>query len=484
MRDHTTPLKKLFKETFNEEATGVLPLRAHASQREIYRLLSNERSVVGVFNPILQENKAFIEFSKHFLRHGLPVPEIYAADPAGEFYLEQDLGDHTLMDILTRERAGSEQFPIQCIPLLKKIVEILPIFQIKAGKDLDYSLCYPEYAYGREAMIRDMAAFRDDFLSHTSISFSANKLEKDFQMFSDFLLEADASHFMYRDFQSRNIMIREDSVFFIDYQSGRKGALQYDIASFLYQSKADIPEEIRKGLLDIYLRSVESLVTLDRHRFIKYFDGFVLIRLMQVLATYGKQGLSLGKQYFRESIPYAIRNLKGKLGGNSFPAGFKIPELTNVLGEIVSKYEDGCLFASNTNNPLSVRIASFSYRDGKVPEDAAGNGGGFVFDCRCVQNPGREERFKKRTGLDSDVQKHLDTIPEAKKFLEEVAGLIRLAIESYKAKGYRDLMISFGCTGGQHRSVFFAERLGEVLRKDPSLVVSVSHTQIPLLKLP
>lgn len=483
MTEQVDSLKELFKKTFKTEPKGILPLRAHASQREIYRLTSDSQSAIGVFNPSIEENRAFVGFSSHFLSHKLPVPRIFADDLSKSIYLEEDLGDSTLMDILNRERTGKDSFPNQCIPLLKKIVEYLPHFQIRAGKDLNYSLCFPEQSYGKDAMIRDMAAFERDFLSHTSVSFDSKKLQKDFQTFADFLLEADATHFMYRDFQSRNIMVQGDNVSFIDYQSGRKGALQYDIASFLYQSKANIPEEIRQGLLDIYLRTVESLIQLDRHKFIKYFDGFVLIRIMQVLATYGKQGLSLGKQYFRDSIPYAIRNLKAKIASIALPTSLKIPELLKVFNEIINKFEEGCLFASMTNNPLSVRISSFSYRDGKVPDDAAGNGGGFVFDCRCVQNPGREERFKKRTGLDEDVQKHLDTIPEARHFLEQVTNLVKLSIESYKTKGYRDLMISFGCTGGQHRSVYFAERLAAILRKDPSLVVSVSHTQVPHLRL-
>lgn len=328
-------LAELFLAHFHEEVQEITSLGAHASERRIYRVRGKKAVAIGIENGDRAENRAFIEFTRHFRKNNLPVPEVYAEDLDAGVYLEEDLGDVTLYHILSRSRTDQSPFPPEVEEIYKKVLAILPHFQIRAGRDLDYSICHQASAYGRDSMLWDMHYFEESFLAQSGHPFDKIKLREDFERFADHLLGAESTFFLYRDLQSRNVMIRDGEPWFIDYQGGRRGALQYDVASLLYQSSAAIPEETRRRLIDYYLDAVETLVPLDRGAFLKHFDAFVLIRMMQVLGTYGKQGIGLGKKYFLESIPFAVRNITDVVARGGLPDN--LPELSAVFRTLSEK---------------------------------------------------------------------------------------------------------------------------------------------------
>jgi len=483
------PLEKklieLFEWHFKEVVNLWVPVKVHASYRKLYRLASANRSVIGVANSDRAENIAFLEFSRHFRKIGLPVPEIYVEDLNNGLYLEEDLGDLTLYEALTKARAGTDDLPAEVEVLYKKVVRILPKFQIEGGKGLNYGLCYPRSSYDDQSIRWDLNYFKYNFLKLAGASrigpvpFNEQKLEEDFQELIAFLMEADSPYFLYRDFQSRNILLREDSQsgqlepFFIDYQGGRRGALQYDIASLLTQAKANLPLEARKRLLEEYLEALEAYIPVDREVFIQHYQGFVLIRVLQTLGTYGLKGLHERKPYFLQSLPYALHHLKQFLNTVQLP--IKLPELMNVLDAIVSAWDRR--EKSSSKNRLTVRVLSFSYHS-SLPLDETEHGGGFVFDCRCLPNPGREAIYKKKSGLDAEVVEYLRKIPAVDEFLKHCFALVDQAVEAYILRKFTHLMICFGCTGGQHRSVYAAECLARHLREKYEVDVDLQHREL------
>ena len=331
------PLITLYRTIFGVDPVAVTPLNAHASNRRMFRLSGDaDRSVIGIVNPNRFENRAFVEFSRHFRSVGLPVPEIYGADEDGGTYLEEDLGNETLYDVLSAARGDGAEFPAAVERLYIEAVSILPRFQIVGGASLNYDYCHPRKAYDRESMLWDMGFFRDSFVRRAGVVFDEVGLEKDFDRLAQFLGEAPTGFFMYRDFQSRNIMVKNGALYFIDYQGGRRGPLQYDVASLLYQAKARIPPEARGRMLEAYLASASRFVPLDRPVFLRHFFGFVLIRLLQVLGTYGEQGLNLKKTYFVESIPPAIRNLSAL--APDMPLLEELPEFSRVVRSLNEIY--------------------------------------------------------------------------------------------------------------------------------------------------
>lgn len=466
----TTKLVNLFKARYGFEPESVDYVGAHASNRQIYRIRGKNQSVIGIINSDIMENQAFVVFARHFRRHGLPVPEILADDPAQYAYLEEDLGDSTLLDLVTAARSRGEGFSESIEDLYTKAVNYLPRFQVIAGRDIDYSYCYPRPRYDRESMLWDMDYFREQFLNRSGCAFDSGALSQDFEIFADFLAEADSNFFMYRDFQARNIMVQNGELYFIDFQGGRRGPLQYDLASLLYQSTAYIPQEVRDRLLARYLDALALVHPLDRASFMKHYRGYVLIRLLQVLGAYGRKGLGEGKRYFTDSIPHALNAMRSFLEKMGMPIA--LPALSEVLRKIV----DAPLGA--TPVPLTVSISSFSFKSG-LPESNAGHGGGFVFDCRCLPNPGRDERFKKLTGRDQSVVEFLRVSEEVGRFFEGCAALVEQAVTNFQSRRFASLTVCFGCTGGQHRSVFLAEELARRLRAKYSIVVTVEHRDMP-----
>lgn len=480
-------LKQLFEKHFHVPPLTVQPLQGElgGSGRAIFRLRDENASAIGILYGVREENIAFLEFSRHFRRHGLPVPEIYAHDLSQGAYLEEDLGDTTLFDFLSQNRSGEEISP-EVVAVYRKVVGILPRFQVEAGRDLNYKLCYPRPSFDKQSISWDLNYFKYYFLRLAGIPFNEQALENDFGRLTKFLLSAGQDYFLYRDFQSRNVMLRESEPFFVDYQGGRKGALQYDIASLLYDAKADLPPELRQRLLDDYLDALGGFVTLDREAFLRYFHAFVYVRIMQALGAYGFRGFYERKPHFLQSVPYALKNIRWLLHHVTLP--ISLPALTDAFkGMLASEklqklgpatsIEASPRFASG-KALLRVRIFSFSYHRGGVPKDETGNGGGFVFDVRSIPNPGREERFKDLTGKDAPVIEYLEHQQSAHQFFAHAAHLVDATVSEYKRRGFGNLMISFGCTGGQHRSVYMAEQLAKHLRANNGVEVMVRHLEL------
>lgn len=462
-------LKRLFKEKFGEAVETVSPLKPDGSHRKLYRLKGRSRVVIGAAHSDRRENAAFLGFSRHFHREGLPVPEIYAEDLGRGVYLEEDLGDDTLFQILSKDRKGG-RISAEAKSAYEKAVGLLPRFQITAGKNLDYGLCHPRASFDKQSMMWDLNYFKYYFLKLGGIAFNEQDLEDDFNRFSDYLLEADGKFFLYRDFQSRNIMVRGGAPYFIDYQGGRRGPLQYDIASLLNDAKADLPFAFRDELLARYLEAAGSLTPIDQGVFLRHYPGFVLIRILQACGAYGLRGFHEKKSHFLQSIPYAIRNIEHLL--RSWKPPLKLPALTGVLGRMVAS-STLRQFGSAALG-LTVRIRSFSYRGG-LPRDDSGHGGGFVFDCRGLPNPGRQARYSRSTGKDPDVVEYLAKEPAVDRFLASVYELVDQTAENYRTRNFTDLAVAFGCTGGQHRSVYCAELLARHLRERFNCGVELRH---------
>jgi len=465
-------LQKLFEDYFRLPATQVQPLQGElgGSGRKIVRLANEKATAIGILHGIREENAAFLEFSRHFRRHDLPVPEIYGEDLAQGAYLEEDLGDTTLFQFLLKNRTGETIAP-QAVEAYRQVVEVLPRFQVEAGRDLNYNFCYPISSFDRQSIAWDLNYFKYYFLRLAGITFSEKALEDDFSRLTDFLLEAPRDYFLYRDFQSRNILLRDDSKpYFVDYQGGRKGALQYDIASLLYDAKADLPPALRQQLLDHYLQALSSHIHLDREKFLRYYYAYVYARILQALGAYGFRGFYERKPHFLQSVPYALKNLRWLLHNAALPI-----ELPTLLGAFRSMLASEKLqgIASDADN-LVIRIFSFSFHQG-LPKDESGNGGGFVFDGRSLPNPGREDRFKPLTGRDAPVIDYLNQQETVHQFLASALSLVDASIASYQQRSFKNLMVSFGCTGGQHRSVYLAEQMAKRLRAKSGVEVVLRH---------
>ncbi len=425
--------------------------------------------MIGAVNDDLKENAAFIYLSNHFKNQGLPVPEIYGWKDDSSVYLQEDLGDHTLFSTLTGLQNGLE-FPEDAIALYKKAINWLPKFQVKGAKLIDFRNCYPRPAFDKQSIMWDLNYFKYYFLKLSHINFDEQALEEDFETLCNFLLKPDSTYFLYRDFQSRNIMIKDNEIYFIDYQGGRKGALHYDIASLLYDAKADLPEYLRKELIDYYLDKLSEFVPIEKSSFLNYYYAFVYIRIMQAMGAYGFRGFYEKKLHFLLSIPYALKNLEYLLENHPIP--IKLPVLTKVLNQIINSP----VLRTIAQLKLTVNINSFSYKKG-IPTDLSGNGGGFVFDCRALPNPGRLQGYEGKTGKDKEVADYLNSFKEVNEFSTHVLALVDQSVKTYQSRGFTNLMISFGCTGGQHRSVYLAEMLANYLKKYDNLTLELNHKE-------
>jgi len=471
-------LKKLFEEHFRVPAEHVQALQGElgGSGRKIIRLSGGSHTAIGVLYDVWEENTAFIVFSRHFRRHGLPVPEIYSEDLDRGAYLEEDLGDTTLYEFLSANR-DAETIAAPVIEAYREVVAELPRFQIEAGHDLDYSVCYPRGSFDRQSISWDLNYFKYYFLRLAAIPFNEQAMEDDFGRLTDFLLGAPGDYFLYRDFQSRNVMLPGGRPYFVDYQGGRKGALQYDIASLLFDAKADLPAEVRQQLLEAYLDALGGYMRVDRDAFLRYYYAFVYVRVMQALGAYGFRGFYERKPHFLQSVPYALKNLRWMLHNTELPIA--LPALLGAFRSMLASEKLKSLTPVSPTQPqnLVVRIFSFSFHR-ELPRDESGNGGGFVFDGRSLPNPGREERFKQLTGKDAPVIEYLNRQEGVHQFLNSAASLVEASVGNYERRGFKNLMVSFGCTGGQHRSVFLAEELAKRLRGRNGLDVVVRHLEL------
>ena len=462
----------LFRTTFGVDPGSFEMLPHSGSYREYVRLRAGELTAIGTYNADVKENRAFLSFSRQFRASGIPVPAIYAQSKDTQIYLQEDLGSLTLFDFLAETRI-QEGFSRTITEEYKKVLEILPAIQVTAGRQIDFSVCYPRAAFDQQSMMWDLSYFKYYFLKLARIPFDEQLLEDDFQKFAAYLLSADSNYFLYRDFQSRNVMLKDGKVWFIDYQGGRKGALQYDLASLLYDGKADIPQGVRDELFGFYLDELEKIIPVDRYEFMRFFKGFVLIRIMQAMGAYGFRGFYEKKEHFLKSIPFALDNLESILRKLDLPV--ELPELTKVL-HLVSQ-SSFLRSIGQKEHTLTVRVSSFSYKKG-LPADPSGNGGGFVFDCRAIHNPGKYAEYKTLTGKDTPVGQFLEDKSEMPGFLSLVTSLVEQSVKKYMERGFTHLSVGFGCTGGQHRSVYAAEKVAGYLKNNFPVNVVLFHREL------
>ena len=469
-----TPFARLFERHFGTEPAAIYDIGADGSNRMYVRLVGPAmESAVGAKGPDHDENRTFVNYTRCFRAAGFPVPDLYGYDDEAGVWLQEDLGDTTLFDALVQARQREEgDFPRSMITVYRRVLDELPRFQVEGSQVIDFSQAYPRAAFDKQSIRWDLNYFKYHFLKLAHIPFNEQKLEQDFGTLTWFLLQADTDYFLYRDFQSRNIMLREGSPWFIDYQGGRRGALHYDVASLLYDAKAAIPEPVRQQLLECYLESLERHIEVDREQFRSHFRAYVLVRILQALGAYGYRGFYERKARFLQSVPFAARNLNTILQ-RGLPVD--LPELCVVLERIVDRYADEG--EAEEEDGLTVRITSFSYKHG-YPQDQGGHGGGFVFDCRSLPNPGRELEYRDQSGLDESVIRYLEGREEVIAFARRAYAMVGIQVEEYLRRGFNSLAISFGCTGGQHRSVYQAELLARHLEETfPQINVKITHRE-------
>ncbi len=463
-------ITQLFESWANKKLKSIFKLPASGSYRSYYRIVSDGNTYLGVHNNDNKENNAFIAFSKEFLKLNLNVPEIYAVNHSENIYLIEDFGDETLFNRLQKIRNDTDD-KTEIIVLYKKVLKELPRFQITASEHIDYDNCYPRKQFDKQSMMWDLNYFKYYFLKLAQIPFDEQLLEEDFEKFVAFLLKTETNYFLYRDFQSRNIMLKNENPYFIDYQGGRKGALQYDVASLLYDAKADLDNETRTELLDFYLDELSVYIKVDKQEFKSFLYPYVIIRILQAMGAYGFRGFYENKPLFLQSIPYAINNL------NYLLENIELKTDTNYLFEVLHNLKNSVKINHIINSQkLKIKINSFSFKK-QHPADNSGNGGGFVFDCRALPNPGRLDYYKTLTGKNQEVINYLENDKNVIQFVNNVFALVSISIDNYIERGFENLMISFGCTGGQHRSVYCAEKLAMLIFDRFRIQADVYHIE-------
>ncbi len=442
-------------------------LPSSGSNRRYYRLKSDSLSLIGVHGESRDENRAFITLSRHFHEKGLNVPEVYGVSEDEMFYIQQDLGDSILFDAIKGGRLTGVFSPDEK-KLLHETIAMLADFQVKGAEGLDFNACYPLAGFDKRSIHWDLNYFKYSFLKTTGMDFREDLLENDFEKLADDLLNDAHDTFLYRDFQSRNVMLVDGVPYFIDFQGGRRGPVYYDVASFLWQAKANFPKELREELIQTYIVSLQKHKPVDEAHFKKQLRLFVLFRTLQVLGAYGFRGYFEKKPHFIQSVPFALDNLR-ELLTERFE---DYPYLHDILKEMTELKQ----FADSRKRSLEVRVFSFAYKKG-IPNDISGNGGGYVFDCRAINNPGKFERYNNVNGLDEPVIKFLEEDGEMVEFLDNIYPLVDRHVQRYIDRNFTDLMISFGCTGGQHRSVYAAQRVAEHLHKKFGIKITLVHRE-------
>ncbi len=467
-------IKSFFQTFAPDEITYFEKLPQSGGDRIYFRIVTGNKSYIATYNDNVRENSAFLNFTKHFKKINAPVPEIYSTHTDGKIYIQQDFGNTSLLNEL--EKHGQTNYVND---LFKKSLKSLAWLQIKGSKNFDDSFCLTSKEFGKQAILSDLLYFKYYFLDTLKIGYDKEKLIDDFEALSNYLTRVEHTYFMFRDFQSRNIYIQNDEVHFIDYQGGMMGALQYDAASLLWQARANLTEEWKDSLLEYYMDCVSEILNkpIDRIRFVSQYNGYVLIRLMQVLGAYGFRGMFERKAQFLTSIPLALTNLKWFL--NNKKTGIALPEYERLLqfivqDDIINRFRP---IQATSSTPLVVTINSFSYLRTGYPIDETTNGGGFVFDCRGILNPGRFEEYKSITGRDKPVMDFLEQQTKMPDFLNSVYNMVDISVENYIERNFESLVISFGCTGGQHRSVYAADALARHLRNKFKVKIELNHIQ-------
>ena len=467
-------LKDLFESYTGQRATEVEELTSSGSNRRYFRLKGGNISIIGVVGTNKDENNAFIKLSRHFVEKGIRVPKVLAVSDDQMRYVQEDLGDDQLYKLVSHGRESGEYSSYES-HLLCQAMEALPKIQFKGAEGLDWSVCYPEPAFSERMIMFDLNYFKYCFLKATGLEFNEVKLQEDFERLRDDLMSDMGETFMCRDFQSRNVMVKDGEPYFIDFQGGRRGPIYYDVASFVWQARARYPETLRKEMVQTYLKSLKGYMPVDEDVFHERLRLFILFRSLQVLGAYGFRGYFEKKPHFLASVPFALSNLR-KLLQKPFEA---YPYLNSILSKLTTMSQFNNIAEDKR---LEVRIFSFSYKKG-IPADTTGNGGGYVFDCRAVNNPGKYEYYRQFTGLDQEVVKFLEDDGEVTKFLESVFPLVDAHVKRFMERKFTHLQVCFGCTGGQHRSVYCAERLASHLSERFDIKITVSHRELDIEKI-
>lgn len=475
MQSMIDSVSELYTSWSGKQPVQVDVLPQSGSERRYFRLYDEQgKTSIAMYGLNVPENEAFIYFSGHFKKRDLNVPEIRAVNVDKTIYLQEDFGVISLLNVL--EEKG---FTDEVYNLFRESLHQLARLQVLGDEGMDYEKCLTNKEFGRQAIMADLLYFKYYFLDGLRKPYDKQKLIDDFEAMSNYLTHTEYKYFMFRDFQSRNIMVTPDkTVHFIDYQGGMKGAPQYDVASALWQARANLPDEWKNNLLEDYMSSFESIIhtSIDRDIFRSQYNGYVLIRLLQVLGAYGFRGLFERKAQFLTSIPLALKNLREFIENNSL--GIVVPEFKKVLSlcideEVMQRFTP---IQATEKTPLTIKICSFSYRKG-IPEDASGNGGGFVFDCRGIDNPGRHEQYKEIHGRDKAVMEYLERQTRIQDFLNSVFDIVDISVEEYIKRDFDSLSVNFGCTGGQHRSVYAADALARHLRNKYKVKIELHHRE-------
>lgn len=467
-------VQDFFEQSLGKTVTQSEIIPLSGGDRRYFRLYAGAESYIACYNENIKENEAFFYFTNHFMAVNVPLPQVLAINTAQTIYVVADLGKQSLLDILTQKGFCPEVFE-----LYKKSLAELAKMQINGAKNLDFDKSLTAKEFGKQAILSDLLYFKYYFVDTLKIPYDKQQLLEDFDALATYLTKTEYKMFMFRDFQSRNIIVNEGEVYFIDYQGGMKGALQYDVASLLWQAKADLSEAWKNDLLEYYITQIDALLPqpVQKEVFKSQYNGYVIIRMLQVLGAYGFRGLFERKAHFLSSIPLALKNLKWFLANRK--VGLIVPTLDKILEQITTDHVIGQFEPIQANNetPLVVKVKSFSYKKSGIPKDETDNGGGFAFDCRGILNPGRFEPYKKLTGRDKEVIDFLEQQTKMNDFLNNVYNIVDISVEDYLARGFDSLAINFGCTGGQHRSVYAAEQVARHLRNKYKVKIDLEHVE-------
>lgn len=305
---NTDILITLYKQYTGQRHETIEPLTGSGSNRRYYRMKGCQ-NLIGVCGESIEENRAFIYMARHFRSKEIPVPEVLAVSDDESCYIQEDLGDMLLFNAIADGRSTGK-FNNHEKELIRKSITVLPAIQFKGAEGMDFGMCYPLSDFNSRTVMWDLNYFKYCFLKATGINFNENSLEDDFEAFTNILLGVPSETFMYRDFQSRNVIIKDEEPYFIDFQGGRKGPVYYDVASFLWQAKANFNNDLREEMIDTYINEARKFTNINPADFKSTLRHFVIFRTMQVLGAYGFRGLLERKAHFIESIPYALNNLQ------------------------------------------------------------------------------------------------------------------------------------------------------------------------------
>ena len=468
-------LKDLFESYTGQKVTETEEINSSGSNRRYFRLKGGNISVIGVVGNNLEENNAFVKLARHFIEKGIRVPKVLSVSEDGMRYIQEDLGDDQLYKLVSHGRESGEYSSYESM-LLCRTMETLPKIQFKGAQGLDWSICYPEPAFNERMVMFDLNYFKYCFLKATGLEFNETRLQDDLEKLKEDLLKDEGYEtFMYRDFQARNVMVKDGEPYFIDFQGGRRGPIYYDVASFIWQARSRYPENLRKEMVQTYLTALKGYTQVDETVFHERLRLFVLFRTLQVLGAYGFRGYFEKKPHFLASVPYALSNLR-KLLQKPF---VEYPYLNEILTTLATMPQFNNIAEDKR---LEVRIFSFAYKKG-IPVDTTGNGGGFVFDCRAVNNPGKYEHYRQFTGLDPEVVKFLEDDGGITKFLDNVYSLVDTHVKRFMERKFTHMQVCFGCTGGQHRSVYCAEHLAKHLSDRYDIKITVSHRELDIERI-